>query len=96
MDPGGRLASAVTGSEYSRKAAVGPLPGNGGEEPVAVCEPRRVQVLLSKTAQSTTAPDNRAFSAAVKLESEAELDGGDTIEARRAERVGISRAKNGR
>jgi len=37
-----------------------------------------------KTAQSTTAPDNRAFPAAVKLESEAELDGGDTIEAQRA------------
>jgi len=39
---------------------------------------------LSKTGQSTTAPVNRAFPAAVKLESEAELDGGDTIEARRA------------
>jgi hypothetical protein len=39
---------------------------------------------LRKAVQSTTAPDNRAFPAAVKLESEAELDGGDTIEARRA------------
>ena len=39
---------------------------------------------LSKTGQSTTAPVNRAFPAAVKLESEAELDGGDTIEAHRA------------